>query len=195
MFPIELLLSDRIPAQMLYVFMVIDSDVYSISGVGSGLTAGTIEVGVDLVSQSISLDRHDLTFYAVNDIGFISDGYCISVTVFAGATSTPVQSPRSTVSPLASQSIARYQTSYPTAYPIVLNLASSSSVHNFNVGWRAGGSLIQTTWGNSGWNTIVRVVSSTGQVAGGQSVVVNGFTVETRNLTLGYYTILIGIRI
>jgi hypothetical protein len=42
-FPIELLLSDPIPTQMLYVFMVMDSDVYSISGVGSGLTAGTIE--------------------------------------------------------------------------------------------------------------------------------------------------------
>jgi hypothetical protein len=41
----------------------------------------------------------------------------------------------------------------------------------------------------------VRVGSSTGQVAGGQSVVVNGFTLETRNVALGYYTILIGIRI
>jgi hypothetical protein len=102
-------------------------------------------VGVDLGSQSVSLDSHNLTFYAVNDIGFISDGYSISVTVFAGATSTPVQSPRSTASPLASQSIAPYQTSYPTAYPIVLNWASSSSVHNFNVRGRAGGSLIQTT--------------------------------------------------
>jgi hypothetical protein len=64
--------------------MVIDSDVYSISGVGSGLTAGTIEVGVDLGSQSVSLDTDNLRFYAVNDIGFISDGYSISVLVIAG---------------------------------------------------------------------------------------------------------------
>jgi hypothetical protein len=66
---------------------------------------------------------------------------------------------------------------------------------HFNVRWRTGGSLIQTTLGNSGWNTIVRVGSSTGQVGGGQSVVVNGFIVETRNVTLGYYTILIVFRV
>jgi hypothetical protein len=41
----------------------------------------------------------------------------------------------------------------------------------------------------------VRVGSSTGQVAGGQSVVVNGFTVETRNVTLRDYTILIVFRV
>jgi hypothetical protein len=57
------------------------------------------------------------------------------------------------------------------------------------------GSLIQATWGNSGWDTIVRVGSSTGQVVGGQSVVVNGFTVETRNVTLRDYTILIVFRV
>jgi hypothetical protein len=100
-FLIELLLSDRIPTQMLYVFMVIDSDLYSISGVGSGLSAGTIEVGVDLVSQSVSLDTDNSTFYSVNDIGFISDGYSISVTVFTVATPAPSESTRSTASPLA----------------------------------------------------------------------------------------------
>jgi hypothetical protein len=86
----------------------------------------TIEVGVDLGSQSVSLDTDNLMFCAVNDIGFISDGYSISVTVFAVATPAPSKSPRSTDSPVASQSIARYQTPYPTAYPIVLNWASST---------------------------------------------------------------------
>jgi hypothetical protein len=81
--------------------MVIDSNVYSISGVGSGLSAGTIEVGVDLGAQSVSLDTDNLTFYSVNDIGFISDDYSISVLVIAGATSTAAQSPRTTDSPVA----------------------------------------------------------------------------------------------
>jgi hypothetical protein len=81
--------------------LVVDSDVYSISSVGNGLSAGTIEVGVDLVSQSVSLDTDKSTFYSVNDIGLISDGYSISVTVFTVATRAPSESPRWTASPLA----------------------------------------------------------------------------------------------
>jgi hypothetical protein len=88
-------------------------------------------MGVDLVSQSVSLDSHDLTFYAVNDVGFISDGSCVSVLVIAFATSTPAQSPRATEPPVASQSIAPYQTPYPTAYPIVFNWGSYG--RHFNV--------------------------------------------------------------
>jgi hypothetical protein len=84
---------------------------------------------------------------------------------------------------------------HPTAYPIVLNWTSSSSSFTFNAPLRQGSNLIQTTPPDYGWRIYVPVGSAASRILGWQSVTVNGFRLETHNVTLNDDMILLVLKV
>jgi hypothetical protein len=150
---VGLLISDQLAVAVMNVFVVIDSDVYGIINVVNGVGAGHSDVAVNLGSYPVSVGSHLLTFYAVNSLGFVSAGHSIPVTIIPDPTSTPGQPALAASSPVASQSVAPYQSPYPTAYPIVTKILFD---HHFDVKWRDLGG-VRTTY--AGYATILNVSS------------------------------------
>jgi hypothetical protein len=109
-FIVGLSLSDSLAGPILDVFVVTNWDVSSISRVGSEVTFGNYDLSIDLGSSLVSLGTHTLTFCAVNDFGFVWQGYSVSVPVIATAMHAPSESAHATVSPVASQSLAPFPT-------------------------------------------------------------------------------------
>jgi hypothetical protein len=81
---VDLSFSDPLAGQML--------DVPGIDRVVSEVIVGGSDLPVDSGSSPVSLEPHSLMFYTVNDFGFISEDYYVSVRVVAIVTDTPTES-------------------------------------------------------------------------------------------------------
>jgi hypothetical protein len=73
---------------------------------------GHVASPVDLTVFGVLPGDHVLAFYAVNDLGFISDSATESVQVIAAATRTPARSDTLTQSPPPSQTAPPWPSAY-----------------------------------------------------------------------------------
>jgi hypothetical protein len=70
-------ISDPIPTSMLRILAVVDDDVSDIDVVAAELSPGSYTISIQLSRYSISGVPHNIVFYAVNDVGFVSNGALI----------------------------------------------------------------------------------------------------------------------
>jgi hypothetical protein len=185
-FGISILARDPIPSSVFHVFLVVDDDVASISQVASNLVSGTTPCNIRLDSYHLSLGLHSLTFYAVNQVGYVSNGFRIQVWLVVGPTSTPAKSPTSTRTPRPTQSPAPYPSPVATGYPLVLSWTTTS--YNFQIFWRSIGDY-RTSY--SGYGTTLRVAGFQAEVYNGQLIEVSGVRLQTFAISLSNFTTIV----
>jgi hypothetical protein len=110
------------PGSILKIFLVVDNDVSGITLVAVDWSpSAPIEAEVGLDAYSLTPAMHSLLFYAVNDIGFVSNPFLPPIVVIPAAPNTPAMSPNLSQSPRLSQTPASFSSSTPFAleYPFV----------------------------------------------------------------------------
>lgn len=197
--PVEFTIVDPMPNSVFKLFLVVDNDVSEIALVAENLTSGSVEHFISLSSYSLSVGPHLLSFYVVNEMGFVSSAANVQINLILGATSTPAQSPTLTQSPVQSQSRAAWPSPSPfaTSYPIGITWPTDA---NFDINWHSNGD-VSTTYG-AGYSTTFRVgeqgtlarplsilLLETSDIFGGQPVTIGGVTIETIALELSAYAI------
>jgi hypothetical protein len=80
---------------------VIDGDVSSIVKVGDSLAVGGKIGQLNVADFTVALGPHSLSWYAVNDIGFVSDPYVADVTVIFLTPPAPPSDESSTTGKIA----------------------------------------------------------------------------------------------
>jgi hypothetical protein len=152
----------------------------------------------------LSPGQRELSFYAVNDFGFVSPPSNLFIDVIpdatptASKTPTTSQSPRETRTPTQSRSPTATVRPTPSlnrspaygSHPISL-LATASPQHNFNINWFSPTDYTPTISTSLGYGTALRVNNTTVFVSGGLPVNTSSVTLTTRNITLSEFSILV----
>jgi hypothetical protein len=189
-------ITDWDPTTELRLFVVVDFDISGISEVGSGLNVGPFTGTVSLRGYGLAGGSHEFSFYVVNAFGFVSNEYLLTIDLLPPPISTIGMTPTLSQSPIASQSPAPYASPYPTSLPLVLTFPPYC---NFDVFWRSDeGSYIASTYPSStywGFRTLLRVNGITQPAIRFASVTVGGITLNSKNISLSLYTILIIYRL
>jgi hypothetical protein len=176
-------------SSLVSVFAVVDAHVAWISRVGENLTAGLYTIPINLSPHQLSVGSHLLSFYAVNELGFVSDASNLSLSIKPDPSPTIAQSPTMTSSPLASQTPAPYPSVYPVTCPITWTWARFY-VNSFNVYWSSeGGSMIRSTYGS--YAIRLRVGNQSADVVLNFPLSISSVTLQPIIVTLSPYTILL----
>jgi hypothetical protein len=130
---------DMIDADFLVnVFVVVDGHLPSISRVAGGLEAGSHQISVSILPYKLSLGNHTVSFYAVDEPGFVSDPWDLPIDVIPDVTPTVAVSPTMTKSPLSSQSPAAAPSPYAVGWPVEWTWQDSDPTFpsSFDISWR-----------------------------------------------------------
>jgi hypothetical protein len=114
-----------------------------VSRVAENLSIGAHSIPMTLLPFDISVGPIVLSFFAVNELGFVSTPSNISATVGPDPTMTERQSPTMTQSPAASQTPNPYPSPYPTSHAIRCSWTLSQGC--FDIQWRYDMSYIAST--------------------------------------------------
>jgi hypothetical protein len=134
---VQIPISDSIIGSLLRIYVALDGDISTLTSLPGGLNSGTYNVDVSLASYSLSAAPHVAGFYAVNDLGFVSEPVAVPFVATIHPTRMATQTRTQTQFPIASQSPAPYPSSSPfkTCYPIVWLWNSPADSH-FDIHWR-----------------------------------------------------------
>jgi hypothetical protein len=103
--------------------------VSGISGVAVDLSVGVCASVFELNLYSLPYGLHTLTFYAVNEFGFISDGFDVTSLFIPGTTALVARSSIFSATPLASQTPAPYPSAHSSIAPIGIVSYSNTMCH------------------------------------------------------------------
>jgi hypothetical protein len=181
----------------LALILVIDSDPSVVYRIQEGLVPGSA-VDFDFVAATLEIvpGSHQLTFYAVDTYGTISQGQSFALTV-VGPTKTPSGSPYPsptdpvTITPLATETRLPAPT-VPWAYPLPMT-AQCAQYANFELIGQGAGELIRIGYG--GFTTRMVIGAQTREVIGCQPITISGITLETIVFRLGIGSGLIAFRL
>jgi hypothetical protein len=178
--------NDPIPASVLSLFAVFDNDLAGISLVATNLHVGYSVATIDLAAYPIQPGSHQLAFYAVNDLGFISAPVTKQISILPLPTETPSQSPTLTRSPPPSQSPAAFPspTPFPSSYPIEFTWGTAGG-SNFNLAWK---NVTSVPSSRSGYSTMLRIGTDEGLQIGGRDTTVADIRLSTVHVSLSPYS-------
>jgi hypothetical protein len=166
------------------IFVVADGHVWDIICAAENLTVGLHPISINLSPFGLSLGGHLLDFFAVDEVGFISDAANFSITTIQDPTPTVTRSPP------PSQTPAPYPSPYPRLHPIIWYWVVRAC---FDVIWRNGDVYVYSTF--DGYRTVLRVGSEFIDLYGDSPQNLSSITIRPTIVTLSSYSILIIFRL